>query len=137
MDHRPQVRISDRDRQAAADRLLAAQNEGRIDLFEYDRRLGEAYRAVTGADPDRLFDDLPARPAPAPRAATRARSTGVPKPLKVLWTVWLSILSVNVVVWALVCLSNATLVYLWPIWLCVPGAALLAVTAGVAWSRSS
>lgn len=54
-----QVRISDIDRSAAADRLRAAQNEGRLPVGEYDDRLGRLYQAVTYADVDSLFVDLP------------------------------------------------------------------------------
>jgi hypothetical protein len=54
-----QFRVSDSERQAAADRLRHAHDEGRLDLDEYDRRLGAAYGSVTYADLDRLFTDLP------------------------------------------------------------------------------
>lgn len=54
-----QVRISDNDRQAAAERLRAAQSEGRLPLGEYDERLGRLYQAVTWEDMDQLFFDLP------------------------------------------------------------------------------
>lgn len=54
-----QMRISDGDRQVAADRLRAAANEGRLSVGEYDNRLGRVYEAVTYEDLDRLFYDLP------------------------------------------------------------------------------
>jgi hypothetical protein len=54
-----QVRISDSDRQAAANRLRSAQEEGRLPVGEYDDRLGKLYQAVTYADIDVLFRDLP------------------------------------------------------------------------------
>jgi len=59
MVEREQLRVSDSERQAAADRLRRAHDEGRLDLDEYDRRLGAAYGSVTYADLDRLFVDLP------------------------------------------------------------------------------
>ncbi len=52
MTHAPELRAGDADRQAAADRLRAAHDEGRLDLHEYDRRLAEAYAAVTYGDLD-------------------------------------------------------------------------------------
>jgi hypothetical protein len=58
-----QLRISDSDRQIAADRLRAAQNEGRLPVAEYDDRLGKLYQAVTYGDLESLFYDLP-RPFP-------------------------------------------------------------------------
>ena len=71
---RERLRISDAERQAAAEWLGAAFRDGRLDTYEYDERLGRAYSAMTYGDLDRLFTDLP-RPAvsgyapmPAPRA---------------------------------------------------------------------
>jgi hypothetical protein len=60
---RGQLRISDAERQAAAESLGAAWRDGRLDTLEYDDRLAAAYAAVTYTDLDRLFTDLP-RPAP-------------------------------------------------------------------------
>ncbi|MCW2699317.1 MAG: hypothetical protein JWQ45_852 [Blastococcus sp.] len=59
MLEREQLRVSDSERQAAVDRLCRAHDEGRLDLDEYDRRLAAAYGAVTYADLDQLFTDLP------------------------------------------------------------------------------
>ena len=79
------ISTSDADRQAAADRLRAAHDEGRLDLHEYDRRLADAYAAVTYGDLDRLFTDLPGRPAPVPSvagAAAAARTAAAPAALR-------------------------------------------------------
>ena len=71
---REQLRISDAERQAAAEWLGAAFRDGRLDTYEYDERLGRAYSAMTYGDLDRLFTDLPRpvasgyAPMPAPRA---------------------------------------------------------------------
>lgn len=148
MDERPAVRVSDGERQAAVDRLLAAHDEGRLDLFEYDSRLAAAYGAVTYAELNRLFDDLPVpvrpaevvarRPRPARQPASsrgRAALARTPTPLKVLGTIWLALASLNVMVWALVSAGSGDLVYFWPMWLLVPGAALAAVTVGVTATR--
>ena len=66
------MRVSDGERQAAADRLRAALAEGRLDMLEYDNRLSLAYQAVTYRDLDQLFTDLPAHAATrtAPVVAT-------------------------------------------------------------------
>jgi hypothetical protein len=53
------MRVSDAERQAAAQRIGAAWAEGRLDDAEYDRRLAQAFAAVTYADLDQLFTDLP------------------------------------------------------------------------------
>lgn len=55
-----ELRISDTDRQQAADRLRAAVNEGRLPVAEYDDRLGRLYQATTYGDVAALFADLPA-----------------------------------------------------------------------------
>jgi hypothetical protein len=54
-----QLRVSDAERQAAAERLGAAMADGRLDPIEYDERIALAYAAVTYGDLDRLFVDLP------------------------------------------------------------------------------
>jgi hypothetical protein len=137
------MRAADVDRQAAAARLKAAHDEGRLDFAEYDDRLAQAYRAITYGDLEDLFRDLPAPaparpvPAPVPRhpaarpGAVPAARRGVPTALRVLWTIWASLVAVNLVVWLLVSLGNGEPDYFWPMWLLVPGAVLAAVTASV------
>jgi len=136
------MRVSDAERHAAADRLRGAMAEGRLDLLEYDTRLALAYQAVTYADLDKLFTDLPAhgtvaRPvapqprAPAmPRAATPATTgfAGLPLALRILWTIWGFVVALNATVWLLVSLGNGEPDYFWPMWFAVPGAALLGAT---------
>ena len=139
MTHAPGLRAGDADRQAAADRLRAAHDEGRLDLGEYDRRLAEAYAAVTYADLDRLFTDLPARsssPAPAytvSSAAGVARAAGAsvvrrparfPLALTILWTAWVTVVALNLTVWLLVSLPLDEPVHFWPMWFAVPGVVL-------------
>jgi hypothetical protein len=148
MEKRAGMRAADVDRQAAADRLRAAMDEGRLDLLEYDTRLATAYSAVTYGDLDQLFTDLPEQAARAVAPAGRrprdvpalwspapVREQGLlarmPTPLKVLWTIWLAALSINLTVWLLVSISSGEPVYFWPMWLLVPGAPLPGVTVGV------
>jgi len=145
---RSALRVSDNERQAAVDRLRLAHDEGRLDLEEYDRRLAAAYGSVTYGDLDRLFLDLPAAgtapvvprsaarvPAPRKAAAVTVPVGGVlarqPLALKVLWTVYASVVAINLMVWFLVSLTNGDTVYFWPMWLLIPGAALGTVTAAV------
>ncbi len=72
MTEQRELRVSDDDRQAAAERLRAAHDEGRLGLYEYDDRLVPAYSSVTYADLDRLVADLPVV------AATPAATSAVP-----------------------------------------------------------
>jgi hypothetical protein len=137
------MRVSDRDRQAAADRLRVAHDEGRLDFAEYDERLARAYQAVHFADLEPLFTDLPVSagivaqapwPAPGPPVLLPrdmpAAAAALPTALKVLWIIWASVVAINLTVWLLVSLgSGIGTVYFWPMWLAVPGSVLL-VTSG-------
>ena len=146
MNVRQDMRASDRERQQVVDRLRAGLEDGRLTMEEYTDRMGRAYQAVTHGDLAPLCADLPAGP-PAPEHMAAARPalpalpalTGrrdilaaMPAPLRVLWTIWISVVLVNVVIWALVCVTTGSLIYPWPLWVAGPyGAILLAVTACV------
>jgi Domain of unknown function (DUF1707) len=54
-------RAADADREAIAERLRIAAGEGRIELWELDERLGQAYRAKTYGELAILVGDLPAQ----------------------------------------------------------------------------
>jgi hypothetical protein len=148
MDERQHMRASDQDREEVVGRLRAALDEGRLKMPEYVERMGLAYDAVTYADLAPLHADLPAAtglakpapaapPAPQPAPAPVAqRADHMPTALKVLWTIWLAAVSINVVVWFLVTVTSGHLVYPWPLWVAGPsGAALFAVTYGTAQIR--
>jgi hypothetical protein len=151
MEDRPDMRASDADRQEVVERLRGALDEGRLKMDEYLERMGLAYEAVTYGDLVPLYRDLPeakplARPQaaapPAPAAAPNAqvvRRRGfatLPTPLKVLWTIWGTVVSINVVVWVLVSATTAQLIYPWPLWVAGPwGVVLLGVTALVSTVR--
>ena len=156
MEDLQRMRASDRDRQEAVERLRAALDEGRLKMEEYVQRMGLAYEAVTYGDLAVLYADLPAAgktanwdaapsalppPAPAPQTALTPRHgtlADLPTSLKVLWTIWLAAVSINVVVWVLVSATGGHLVYPWPVWVAGPsGAALLAVSAGATQIRRS
>jgi hypothetical protein len=144
MDDRQQMRASDRDRQEVVDRLSSAVEDGRLKMEEYVDRMGRAYQAVTYGDLAPLHADLPAaaaaarqepgRRAVAPSACVTPRRilAELPAALKVLWTIWLAAVSVNVVVWALVSGTTGHLAYPWPVWVAGPyGAVLFALSAAV------
>jgi uncharacterized protein DUF1707 len=150
-----ELRASDRDRQQVVERLRGALEDGRLTMAEYVDRVGVAYQAATYGDLAPLYADLPAPiPAPAsapgpagpgaaaapPAATSRAGGglAGLPLVLKVLWTVWLVAVSVNVVVWILVRDPGGHLSYPWPLWVAGPyGAVLFAVSASVILFRRS
>lgn len=142
MDQRDRMRAADSDREAVVERLRTALNEGRLELHEFDERVAEAYRSKTYADLDRLLTDLPGvtpvsrsqlaptaplAPAPVPDAPPGA----VPRWLASIWGVWAAAVAINLVIWLLVSISNADLVYFWPMWVAGPwGAVLVVATIG-------
>lgn len=62
----PEPRVSDAERDLVVDQLRSACAEGRLTLEEFSDRVGDAYRARTSTDLDRLTGDLPAQPGPDP-----------------------------------------------------------------------
>jgi uncharacterized protein DUF1707 len=139
MDDRRRMRASDQDRQQVVDQLRGAVADGRLRMDEFEQRMAQAYQAVTYGDLDPLCADLPAPAAAGPAVAApsgvRPRRSGVlaglPAALRVLWTIWLAAVLVNVVVWVLVSATSMHLAYPWPLWVAGPwGAVLLAKSVG-------
>lgn len=144
-DRRENLRAADVDRQFVAERLKAAVDEGRLSLGEYDDRLKDAYAARTYGDLDVILSDLPGfhpvdSGAMAPVSGYAAGPADVPLDAKEqfrrqpnwllgIWSGWLIAVTVNVVIWALVSISNGEAVYFWPMWVAGPlGAVLLATS---------
>ncbi|MET7971057.1 DUF1707 domain-containing protein [Micromonospora sp. NPDC005305] len=148
MDGRSGMRAADADREATAERLRVALEEGRLGLHEYDERLGRAYGAKTYADLDEVVADLPgpapaqraavapAAPPPAPPAATGAgapvvdsgRGTGW---LLAIWSPWLRVAAILTAIWLFASLGSGHLGHYWPAWAIGPwGFFLLMRTVG-------
>ena len=95
----PELRASDADREATAERLRQACLEGRLDGDELDQRLGEAYAARWTSELERLTADVTpapaAPPAPAPYGyapAARREANGLAVAsltAGILWLGWL------------------------------------------------
>jgi Domain of unknown function (DUF1707) len=151
MDEQQKMRASDRDRQQVVEQLRGALGDGRLTMEEYVDRMEAAYQAATYGDLVPLCADLPASSLviAGPRTAAAATAppavfsragclAGLPAVLKVLWTIWLAAVAVNVVVWALVSGTGGHLAYPWPVWVAGPyGAVLFAASAGVTLFRRS
>lgn len=145
VDGQREIRAADSDRQAAVARLRTALDEGRLDILEYDSRLVLAYQAVTYGDLADLFVDLPApqhgatpapvTPPPPPAAPTPEIIGTMPTWAKVLWTIWGSVLLINLTVWGLVSLSDFHLQYFWPMWLGVPTIVLAGISTAATAAR--
>jgi hypothetical protein len=70
------MRVSDAERQAVADRLAVHYADGRLDQAEFDERTGRAISAKTRADLEGLLDDLPEPPGTLGTGASGA--SGIP-----------------------------------------------------------
>jgi hypothetical protein len=131
------------DRSYVAEILKKAVDEGRLTLSEYDERLQRTYQARTYGDLDKVILDLP---RPSRRAAVQQYRAGqpvsgpgwTPQPpqrqpketdwVRGLWMAWTIAVSVNVMVWLLVCVTAADFIYPWPVWVAGPWGAVLLVT---------
>lgn len=124
---REEMRAGDSDRQAVADKLKLALDEGRLDLAEYDERLQKAYAAKTYGDLDGLLDDLPATSV-TPRAATAPASAAAspPEPRRTGQLVRATlggfggIFVVTTVIWFVSSLGSGHFGYFWPVWILIP-----------------
>jgi len=116
-----QMRVSDAERQAVADRLAEHFAEGRLDQAEFDERVARAMSAKTRADLNGLFDDLP---EPATRRPQDSPSTLSARPRRRHPVLLLVLVAVII-------LAAAHAVFAGPwLWLGLAVAAVLLVTRG-------
>jgi hypothetical protein len=122
---RPQLRVSDADRDAVVTELGEHFQAGRLDAAELDDRTGRALRARVRSDLDQVLTDLPRTPpvSGGPQAAVRAR-----RPLVLLLV--LAGIAVVLVTAALTAGASgwhhrwAAGVLWWPVWWLIPVMAL-------------
>lgn len=128
---RDEMRAGDGDRQAVADKLKQALDEGRLDLAEYDERLQRAYAAKTFGDLKGLLDDLPSAALAARTAAAEpVPHTAAPAPqvrserAGQLVRAWLGgfggIFVLSTVIWLVSSIGSGHVQYFWPVWLLIP-----------------
>lgn len=141
VDGRDQMRAGDGDREAVAERLRGALNEGRLDLHEYDERLQRAYAAKTYGELDELLADLPGtvplersqvvpagvrpdldRPGPDGRYPDATRRWLID-----VWDNYAGVVAITVGIWAVICVMSQELLYFWPGWVAGPWGAVLLV----------
>lgn len=106
--HPPTARVSDADRERAAQRLRLAVDDGSLTLLEYDERLRDAYAARTVGDLAPLTADLPAPRTAAPTTVARVAPAGP-------WRLWLVVSVVLVTVWALTSVAAGHALFFWPV----------------------
>jgi len=129
---RDEMRAGDSDRQAVADKLKQALDEGRLDLSEYDERLQQTYAAKTYGDLNGLLNDLPTTVPPqhaqvnpyAPPAAGPVPQASPPShPGQVVRAVlggFGGIFGICTVIWLVSVIGSGHLEYFWPVWVLVP-----------------
>jgi hypothetical protein len=138
VDGRDRMRAGDQDREAVAERLRGALNEGRLDLHEYDERLQRAYQAKTYGELDELLADLPGT-VPVERSqvvpvdgvpypvAGAAHSDATRRWLIDVWDGYAGVVAITVAIWAVICVMAQELLYFWPGWVAGPWGAVLVV----------
>lgn len=128
-------RAGDMDRDQVAAILRDALADGRLDNDEFAERLDAAYRAKTFGELDTLTADLPTSAvvpaatdrAPAALQPTSSADSRSDRGLRAAWVTWAGAVSINLVIWLMVSLSNGEPVYFWPMWVAGPWGAVLVV----------
>ncbi len=131
-----ELRAGDEDRERVAHRLRIALDEGRLNLYEYDDRLREAYAARTYAELDKLLADLPTpkgelavpqrgavdRPGPDGRYPEATRRWLIDT-----WTEWLRANAICIGIWGVMALAAGRWVFFWPLFVAGPWGVVLLV----------
>jgi hypothetical protein len=125
------MRAGDSERQAVADKLKSALDEGRLDLHEYDERVQQAYAAKTYGELDSLVTDLPGtipaqqsrvqpyQPPAAPQTGAEAGEVRPPGGRPFLAS-YGGVVAVCFVIWGISCLASGDFIYPWPLWMLIP-----------------
>ena len=125
------MRAGDADREQVAEKLRSAHADGRLDLTEYDERVQQAWAARTYGELEALTADLPqaqpSKPDARPKARQAHRQCRNGSAGRAAVSAWAGASLINLVIWAIVCLSTMSWTYPWWIWVAGPwGAVLLA-----------
>lgn len=117
------VRVTDFQRQEAADRLVRALGDGSLDLVDFDVRVAAAWAATTRGELTELLADLPSEAVT--RAAeqalrSRRRTDRSYRALRGVSLLWLVISGFSVMIWGLSCIGAEHLLYPWCIWVVGP-----------------
>jgi Domain of unknown function (DUF1707) len=136
------LRVSDAERRATQQRLNQAHDAGQLDLTEFDDRLKAVWAARTRGELVTTTADLPdvppeSAPVARPERAAVFSDTGGGTAMRVLTIIWASIVAVNLVVWGIVSITDAELIYPWFLWVAGPPGAVLAVLYAAGIGRPS
>lgn len=112
-DGRASLRAGDTDRQAVAERLSGALEEGRLTVPEYDERLREVYAARTYGELERVTADLPASSPATARVPSRERRIGRPGVVDA-FRPWLGVALILNVIWLVTSIARGEANFYWP-----------------------
>lgn len=124
------MRASDADREAVAERLRHAVDEGRLDLSDYDERLRDTYASRTYGELATITADLPA-PAPAPLVQAGSKAVAEKDGRVDEWRSWAGTAVVLVTIWGITSIASGGFLFFWPMFpIGIWGAILLASALG-------
>lgn len=113
-NNRPDLRVSNDEREAVVTTLGLAMSEGRLTLVEYEQRLDAVWASTTRGDLDEVVRDLP---APEKSTATDvARTTSEWREYLDEWRWWLGGAIVMNGIWAVQWISDGEANNYWPLW---------------------
>ncbi|GAA0506771.1 hypothetical protein GCM10011581_41720 [Saccharopolyspora subtropica] len=111
---RAAMRAADADREAVAERLRVAMDEGRLSLAEYDERLRRAYAATTFGELAPLTADLP-EPVPPKKPAEVVRRERDKRNLIKEWRDWAGTAVILSGIWLVTSIASGELHFFWPL----------------------
>ncbi|MDN5920291.1 MAG: DUF1707 domain-containing protein [Pseudonocardia sp.] len=112
------MRVSDADRDATAERLQVAHDEGRLSLTEFDERVRRSYAAVVRADLDRLTGDLPVLDERNLPSVRREREVAERREARTeqygQWRSWAGTSVLFLGIWGMISLAAGEPIFFWP-----------------------
>ncbi|MDA3630904.1 DUF1707 domain-containing protein [Saccharopolyspora oryzae] len=107
------MRASDGDREAVAQRLRAALDEGRLTVAEYDERLQQAFAATTYGELVPITADLPEPTPPKKSKDLVKREKRKRKQIKE-WREWGGVAVILCGIWLVTSIASGELGFFWP-----------------------
>ncbi len=114
------LRISDSERSQHVEELARHFGSGRLTIDEFEERAGRIYEARTVAEARKEFADLPVSTLPTPRNPTLRTRPRLTSNQRIEWSVWLGVGAVNILIWGIISLATASMIYPWPLWVIGP-----------------
>ncbi|MDV6231169.1 DUF1707 SHOCT-like domain-containing protein [Rhodococcus cercidiphylli] len=111
---RPDLRVSNGEREDAATTLGVAMSEGRLTLVEYEQRLDAVWASTTRGDLAEVMHDLPGVELPGTKDVDRSRSEW--REYLDEWRWWLGGAIVMNGIWAVQWISDGEANNYWPLW---------------------